>query len=274
MSSRILMIEDNPANLELMTYLLRAFKYQVLTAEDGEKGLALAQSERPDLVVCDIQLPKMDGFEVVRRLKLDEATRTIPTVAVTAFAMMGDRERVLAAGFDGYIGKPIVPETFVPQVEQFLRAKTDGQPVAWQPSGEAAALPRAVHAGARVLVVDNTEANRELVASTLRPAGYEVIALSNVKSALTSVRTLAPDLIISDVHMPGMDGMEFLAALKSDAALREIPFVFVSASTWNENERRDALGGGADLVLRPGEPQKLLQFVEDLLTSKGKAHAS
>ena len=274
MSPRILMIEDNPANLELMTYLLRAFKYRVLTAEDGEKGLALAQSERPDLVVCDIQLPKMDGFEVVRRLKLDEATRTIPAVAVTAFAMMGDRERVLAAGFDGYIGKPIVPETFVPQVEQFLRTKTDGQQVVWGPPGDAAAPPRAVHAGARVLVVDNTEANRELIASTLRPAGYEVIAMSNVTSALSSARTMAPDLIISDVHMPGKDGMEFLATLKSDAALRGIPFAFVSASTWTESERRDALGGGADLILRPGEPQKLLQIVEDLLTSKEKARAS
>src|SRR5690242_18474270 len=138
MGARILVIEDNPANLELMTYLLQAYKYETLAADDGETGLALAQSERPDVVVCDIQLPRMDGFEVVRRLKLETETRAIPVIAVTAFAMVGDRDRALAAGFDGYIGKPIVPETFVSQVERFLngcaasplvRAGASGAPV-------------------------------------------------------------------------------------------------------------------------------------------------
>jgi CheY-like chemotaxis protein len=120
---RILVIDDNPASLELMTGLLRAGRYEPLAAEDGEKGLALAKSGRPDVVICDIHLPRMDGFEVVRRLKSDEKTRAIPVVAVTAFAVGGDRDRALAAGFDGYIGKPIVPEAFVSQVEQFLSSR-------------------------------------------------------------------------------------------------------------------------------------------------------
>jgi two-component system, cell cycle response regulator len=121
MPARILIIEDNPANLELMTYLLRSCNYEPAIAEDGETGLKLAARERPDVVLCDIQLPGADGFEVVRRMKADPTTRAVPVVAVTAYAMVGDRDRALAAGFDGYIAKPITPETFVSQVESFLK---------------------------------------------------------------------------------------------------------------------------------------------------------
>ena len=87
MGARILIIEDNPANLELMTYLLSAFGHTVLTAEDGRQGLATARGEGPDLIVCDIQLPEMDGYEVARWLKSDPDLRTVPLVAVTALAM-------------------------------------------------------------------------------------------------------------------------------------------------------------------------------------------
>jgi CheY-like chemotaxis protein len=123
LASQILVIEDNPANLELMIYLLRAFGHTTLSALDGEEGLARAMQDRPDLIICDIHLPKMDGYEVARRLKLDPECRTIPAVAVTASAMVGDRDRVLKAGFDGYLTKPITPETFVGQIEAFLRSK-------------------------------------------------------------------------------------------------------------------------------------------------------
>jgi CheY-like chemotaxis protein len=119
--ARLLIIEDHADNLELMRYLLTAFGHQPVAAMDGLAGLAAAARERPDLILCDLQLPGVDGLEVARRLKADAALRPVPLVAVTALAMVGDRERILAAGFDGYISKPIVPETFVPQIEAFLR---------------------------------------------------------------------------------------------------------------------------------------------------------
>jgi len=120
MKGRILVIEDNPQNLELMTYLLRAFGYTALTAANGEEGLGVVRRERLDLIICDIHLPRMDGYEVAYELKRDPMLRRIPLVAVTALAMVGDREKVLAAGFDGYIDKPIEPEIFVKQVESFM----------------------------------------------------------------------------------------------------------------------------------------------------------
>src|SRR5688572_181690 len=116
MATRILIIEDNPANMELMAYLLETFGYSVSGAMDGAEGLRRAREEQWDLVVCDVQLPDMDGFDVASALKASPATRAMPIVAVTALAMAGDREKVIAAGFDGYLTKPIDAERFVPQL--------------------------------------------------------------------------------------------------------------------------------------------------------------
>jgi CheY-like chemotaxis protein len=121
-AARILIIEDNAINMELMVYLLGAFGHLPLSARSGAEGLALARSERPDLILCDLHLPGLDGRGVLAQLKGEAALRTIPVLAVTAQAMPGDREQLLAAGFDGYIGKPIEPEAFVGQLEQYLNA--------------------------------------------------------------------------------------------------------------------------------------------------------
>ncbi len=120
MSARILVIEDNPTNMELMRYLLQAFGHTALAASDGRQGLISARYERPDLIICDIHLPKLDGFGVVRKLKDDPCTQVVPVIAVTAQAMVGDRDKLLNAGFDGYICKPIEPECFVAQVDAYL----------------------------------------------------------------------------------------------------------------------------------------------------------
>lgn len=122
MPARILIIEDNPTNMELMVYLLHAYGHTAMLAPDGHAGIALAASALPDLIVCDIHLPGMDGYGVVRHIKRQPALAGIPIVAVTALVMVGDRENLLAAGFDGYIGKPIEPTTFIPQLEVFLHA--------------------------------------------------------------------------------------------------------------------------------------------------------
>jgi CheY-like chemotaxis protein len=120
MCARILVIEDNKANLDLMVYLIGAFGHIAVSARDGEEGLRAAAQMKPDLILCDVDLPKLDGYEVVRRLKSDPDCRSIPAVAVTALAMVGDRDRVLLAGFDGYLPKPIDPEALVQQINGFV----------------------------------------------------------------------------------------------------------------------------------------------------------
>ncbi|MGI5837575.1 MAG: response regulator [Chloroflexota bacterium] len=123
MGARILIIEDDPASLHLMVYLLKAFGYVPLSAQNGEDGLEATRREQPDLILCDIHLPKIDGYAIARAVKQHADLRSIPLVAVTAYAMVGDRDRTLAAGFDGYITKPIIPESFIRDVEAYLHSR-------------------------------------------------------------------------------------------------------------------------------------------------------
>jgi CheY-like chemotaxis protein len=121
-TARVLLVEDNPANLALMQYLLQASGYTTLTATDGRESIAVAQRELPDVILMDLQLPTMDGYEAARQMKELPALQGVPIIAVTAFAMVGDRDKILARGFDGYIAKPITPERFVSEVEGFIAA--------------------------------------------------------------------------------------------------------------------------------------------------------
>jgi CheY-like chemotaxis protein len=123
MGARILVVEDNPANLALMEYLLKAFGHTTISATDGAQGVATAKATLPDIILMDLHMPTLDGFDAAFQIKAVPALADIPIVAVTASAMVGDRGKILARGFDGYIAKPITPETFVSQVENFLRPK-------------------------------------------------------------------------------------------------------------------------------------------------------
>jgi two-component system cell cycle response regulator len=261
--ARILLIEDNPANLELMTYLLRTFGHQPVTAQDGQAGLDEAMRSDFDLILCDIQLPKLDGYEIARQVKARPALRRTPLVAVTALAMVGDRDRVLAAGFDGYIAKPIVPRTFVAQAEQFLRAE---QRLMTRAAPERPAQPAPTLVANRlglILALDNSPVNLQLIRSTFEPSGYEVVTADTVATALELARERQPDLILSDLHMPGENGYDFIRAVKADPMLSPIPFVFLSSTVWRDADRLDGLALGAQrFLLRPISPQSLLAEVK------------
>lgn len=123
MNRRILMIEDNEQNRYLASFLLQAHGWEVSCAEDGPSGLAMVESVTPALILLDIQLPGMDGYAVARALRERPSLAAIPIVAVTSYAMPGDREQCLAAGCDGYIEKPIDPQTFVDQVVRYAERR-------------------------------------------------------------------------------------------------------------------------------------------------------
>jgi CheY-like chemotaxis protein len=107
-----------------MIYLLKSFGHMPFRARDGEEGIQVARSEQPDLILCDVQLAAMDGHEVCRQLKSDPVLHSIPLVALTAYAMVGDREKMLAEGFDGYLSKPVNPEEVMDQLAPFLSRRT------------------------------------------------------------------------------------------------------------------------------------------------------
>lgn len=122
----ILLIEDNEQNIYLTTYLLQQGGFHIVAARSGPEGLELASRIRPDLIVLDIQLPQMDGHAVARQLRQDRTAPHVPIVAVTSYAMAGDRDRILAVGCNGYIEKPINPDTFASEIASYLPA---GSPV-------------------------------------------------------------------------------------------------------------------------------------------------
>lgn len=125
MRTAVLLIEDNPQNRYLLTFLLEKHGFDISSAPDGPRGLELARVMTPDLVLLDIQLPTMHGYDVAAALRKEPSCRTVPIVAVTSYAMPGDRERAMAAGCTGYIEKPIDPDTFVDEVTAFLATPAD-----------------------------------------------------------------------------------------------------------------------------------------------------
>ncbi len=128
--ARILVLEDNAVNLELVTYLLEACQHQVRCARNGVDGLALARELQPELVLCDLQMPQLDGIGFAAALRADARLRHVPLIAVTAAAMVGDRERALAAGFDEHVPKPIDPQSLLQLVHRRLAAAAAASPTA------------------------------------------------------------------------------------------------------------------------------------------------
>ncbi len=117
---RILVIEDNETNIYLIGFILKKNGHEVIEARSGEEGVELAVKEKPDLIIMDIQLPGIDGLETTKRIRKLEADRKTPIIALTSYAMTGDREKSLAAGCTGYIEKPINPDTFMGEMEKYL----------------------------------------------------------------------------------------------------------------------------------------------------------
>ncbi len=260
--SRVLVIEDNPASLDLMVYLLKAFGHEPLSARDGLDGVAAARCEHPELIICDIQLPGASGIEVCHELKRDAVMRDTPLVAVTAYAMVGDRERLLSEGFDGYLSKPINAETFIKQLEPYLR-HSQLRAIA-SPAGATTRTRPQPFAQGNILVVDNSPNNVSLSRSMLEPFGYTIFEAGSVDSALKILAKQNPDLILSDLHMPDKDGFDFIEAVKADAGWSKIPFIFISSTLWAEREREHALSrGAARFILRPIEAPVLIAEIEN-----------
>ena len=120
MKQKILIIEDNEQNMYMLKYLLESNNYEVYQSFSGSEGIALAEKTKPDAILLDIQLPEMDGYSVARELRKNKELTATPIIAVTSYAMTGDKEKALEAGATGYIEKPIDPDTFISQMEVFI----------------------------------------------------------------------------------------------------------------------------------------------------------
>lgn len=258
--ARVLIIEDNPANLKLMSLLLRSFGHEVTTATGGEQGVARALAAPFDVVLCDLQMPEVDGYEVLRRLDAQPGGRPAPVVAVTALAMVGDRERVLRAGFDGYVPKPIAPDTFTQQIEELLLTGRGGPAELLPRLGLPAAVAVEAPAGdgPLVLAVDDSPWNLELLRMVLQPEGYRVATATSIHEALAAARAATPALVIGDVHMPCGGGFALAERLRDEPGLANVPVLFLTSS-YTTQLPAGALPPG--VMSRPSDPRELLALV-------------
>ena len=268
--ARILIIEDNAPNLNLMSYLLMAFGHTVEGARDGQSGLDAIRRQAPDLVLCDIQLPRMSGYQVAQAVRAEPGLLELPLVAVTAMAMRGDSEKGLSAGFTGYVEKPIAPETFSALVESFLPpALRKGSPVnVTHPPAAPPTLDTSQRMARRytVLAVDDVANNLSLMQVILQSVGYRMLTATNMHQGLELMRSDRVDLVISDMHMLAGDGFTFRRAAAAEPALARIPFIFVSSSVVRDEDRREAEQLGVCQLLEwPLEPQNLIKAAQACL---------
>lgn len=267
--TRILLIEDNAINMELMLYMLRAWGHDVATATDAVQGLALARANPPQLIISDVQLPGMDGYEFARVVKADPQLRHIPLMALTAYAMVGDRERARSAGFDRYFSKPIEPATFMAALQAVLPEKGPPPRVDRSTPGPPQAVPSelgALRPSTRLLLIDDGQFNLDFKRTLFEPAGYSVATAGDAATALAMLRQQPFDLVLSDVVMRGGSGFDLLRAVRADPALRDTPFILLTSSCTDEQSRARGMDLGANRYLvRPIGPEVLLAAIRDCL---------
>lgn len=273
MPARILIVEDTPHNLELMKYLLEARGHAIVEATNRREGLSRAREGGVDLVILDLQLGDGSGFDVLREMQLLPDLAAARFIAVTAYAMVGDRDRVLSSGFDGYIPKPLEPQAFAEQIESFLPEPQRGKDAppkhealrASEPDDGLPKKPTADRSSlATILVVDDRRQNIDLARGLLEPSGYEVLSASSVDAALGVLAKRRPILAIWDIHFPEGNALDVLESLREDPLINKVLLLFHSATATPEDMRR-INDLNARFLPRPVDPTVLLQVVRDVI---------
>jgi len=272
MTARILVIDDIDANVRLLEAKLTADYYEVLTATDGVTGLALAAAEKPDIILLDVMMPGMDGFQVCRRLKDDPATRHIPVVLVTALDGRADRIAGLEAGADEFLTKPIDDVILFARVRSLtrlkmvldeLREREDSGRRVGIISGAGARL---AGVGGRVLIVDDNERQAERLATEIGVEHRPVVEADPEKAHLTARGPV--DLVIVNATSRGFDGLRFAAQLRSHEPTRNLPILAVIDSDDRERMVKALEIGVNDVLSRPIDPEELAARVRSQIKRK------
>ena len=261
MTARILVIDDIEANVRLLEAKLTSEYYDVMTALDGPTGLALAASEAPDIILLDVMMPGMDGFEVCRRLKEDPLTRHIPIVLVTALDGRADRIAGLEAGADEFLNKPIDDVMLFSRVRSLTRLKTVIDELRQrEASGRrmgviAGAAARLAGTGGRIVICDDNERQAQRIASELAVEHRPVIESDPEKALLTARGPV--DLLIINANARTFDGLRLAAQMRSDEATRHLPILAVIDPDERSRMVKALEIGINDVLPRPIDPQEL-----------------
>lgn len=243
----VLLVDDLEDQRELYGEYLEFAGYEVALARDGYEAIDRALRLRPDIVIMDLAMPGMDGFETAQRLKLLEATRAIPIIALTAHGAL-PREWALSAGCAAYLKKPCYPHDLALEISSVLAKASRPRPGPVAPLG--APSP------ARVLVVDGSVGDRELFAEYLEYRGCAVSVSVVPATAAGDVRRLRPEVIVLDLDLPQIAGWNILRDLRRDPVTRDVPVIGLSRQV-TDAQRAEARALGAALLAKPCEPDAL-----------------
>src|SRR5262249_30891572 len=260
--TRILLVEDNQLNREMFARRLERKGFQVVTAGNGQEAVNLARSERLDLILMDRSLPIRDGGEATRRLKKDEGTRALPIIALTAHAMVGDREKALAAGCEEYETKPVDLPRLMAKIEKLAGPRSAAQNK--QPPQAPSLLTRPTPSAAEtarpaappsadaplILVVDDNQLNRDLLSRRLEREGFRVALANDGREAVARVEQQHFDLVLLDVMMPQLNGIEVLQHIRRSFSMLELPVLILTAKSQSEDVVSALRMGANDYVTK------------------------
>ena len=262
MTARILVVDDVEPNVRLLEAKLTIEYYEVLTATDGASALAIAAAERPDIILLDVMMPGMDGFETCRRLKADPVTRHIPVVLVTALDGRDDKIKGLDAGADDFVTKPIDDVILFARVKSLVRLKAvmdelrEREESGRRMGVDADGAGRLRGSGGRVLIVDDSEMQTDKMVSHLAGEHRPVVE-SDPAAALIAARGPV-DLLIVNASSSGFDGLRFVAQVRSSEASRRTPILAVIDPADRPRLVKALELGVNDILPRPVDPEELL----------------
>jgi response regulator RpfG family c-di-GMP phosphodiesterase len=243
----ILIVDDSAIVRKALTRQLEQFGARVTQAEDGQQGVEAALAGHYDLIVSDVEMPRLDGFGLCEKLKDSPGTRGIPVIMLSSLDADKDIDRGFKAGAAAYVSKSHVQTQLIETIERVLEKFK-------------------FHHNRLVLVVDDSRSVRNLVTEALEEAGFKVIMAENGKQALKRIDEQRPDLIISDVDMPEMNGMDFCKILHADPTLSVIPFIIMSSNSDRSMMRRMLSLGAAGYLVKPFNLEQIVITVERLLS--------
>lgn len=263
MTARILVVDDIPANVKVLEARLIAEYFEVLTAGDGFQALSICDRTQVDLILLDIMMPGMDGFEVCERLKANPRTTHIPVVMVTALDQPSDRVRGLKAGADDFLTKPVNDLQLVSRVKSLLRLKTLSDELrvragADHPIADATRLTEGrVEEAAQILLVDPRGSSQERIVKALKPVA-EVVAMSDPQAAIFEAAENGFDLVIVNGNLDGYDPLRLCSQLRSLERTRFIPLLLITEQGEEDLIIRALDLGVNDYIVRPLDPNELV----------------
>jgi len=271
MTARVLVVDDVPANLRLLEAKLRAEYFEVALAASGPEALALSTAWAPDVILLDIMMPDMDGYEVCRRLKAQPATAHIPVVMVTALTEQAERVRGLQAGADDFISKPVDTALLFARLRALLRVKQVLD--AWRIRGETARdmgfeatdMPEDGFIGARLLLAGGLTAEAEAVGAALAADGILLDHAPDESAAWERLQDEMHDLALLSLPLAGGDALRLASRMRARSESRDMPLVLLAAEDQRQAVLRAFDLGASDHVMRPVDPPELRARVRNQL---------